>query len=146
MKKMLLGAVASALFSAAAIAGPTESDPNAVAYFVNLNDGDAVSGPVHVVFGLVGMGVGPAGFTKENIGHHHLFINRAPFGEGDFGADEADFPIPADDNHKHYGKGQTETMLDLEPGTYTMQMVMGDGDHIPHNNPIFSDVITITVE
>lgn len=115
-------------------------------YFANLKDGDVISGPVSVVFGLKGMGVAPAGTEKENTGHHHLLINRAPLGEGPDGADELIYGVPADDNHIHFGGGQTETVLDLPAGEHTLQMVLGDLNHVPHNPPVMSDVITITVE
>ena len=92
------------------------------------------------------MGVAPAGTEKENTGHHHLFVNRAPLGEGEDGEEELEFNIPADENHIHYGKGQTEATLDLAPGTHTLQMVFGDKDHIPHNPPVASKQITITVK
>ncbi|MBX2854865.1 MAG: DUF4399 domain-containing protein [Rhodobacteraceae bacterium] len=138
--------VAGSIAGPAALAGETPSEPGTTLYFANLEDGATVSGPVKVLFGLSGMGVAPAGIDKPKTGHHHLLINRAPFGEGEDGADEADFSIPADDNHKHFGGGQTETVLELAPGQHTLQMVLGDKDHIPHNPPVTSDVITITVE
>jgi hypothetical protein len=92
------------------------------------------------------MGVAPAGTEKESTGHHHLLINRAPFGEGEDGAEEAEYAITSDDNHKHFGGGQTETMLELAPGTHTLQLVLGDAGHVPHSPAVVSDVITITVE
>lgn len=147
MKKLLAAAAFMALVpSASTLAGETPAPDGASVYFVNLADGATVSSPVKVVFGLSGMGVAPAGTEKENTGHHHLFVDRPPFGEGEDGADEADYNIPADDNHIHFGGGQTEVSIDLTPGTHTLQMVLGDKDHIPHNPPIVSDVITITVE
>jgi hypothetical protein len=82
----------------------------------------------------------------ENTGHHHLFINRAKLGEGPDGADELIYGLPADDNHIHFGGGQTETMIELPTGTHTLQMVLGDLGHVPHSPPVMSDVITITVE
>ncbi|WP_420332580.1 DUF4399 domain-containing protein [Roseibium sp.] len=138
--------VALSLLGTQAFAGETPANPDAKVYFVNLNDGDKVSGPVTVVFGLSGMGVAPAGVEKENTGHHHLLLNRPPIGQGEDGADEFIYNIPADDNHKHYGGGQTETVLELGPGEHTLQLVLGDLNHVPHDPPIFSDVITITVE
>ncbi|NOD33141.1 MULTISPECIES: DUF4399 domain-containing protein [unclassified Ruegeria] len=126
--------------------GETPSNPEAKVYFVNLSDGDAVQSPVTVVFGLSGMGVAPAGTEKENTGHHHLLLNRPPIGEGDDGADELAYGLPADDNHMHFGGGQTEVTLDLPPGQHTLQLVLGDAGHVPHNPPIVSEVITITVE
>ena len=114
--------------------------------FINLADGDTVQSPLTVRFGLTGMGVAPAGVEQEGTGHHHVFINRAPLGEGEFGADEFIYPIPNDEAHRHFGGGQTETMLDLPSGEHTLQMVFGDHNHVPHDPPVTSDVITITVE
>ena len=146
MKSTVLAALALSVSAATALAGETPSAPGAEVYFVTLEDGASVEGPVKVVFGLSGMGVAPAGTEAENTGHHHLFINRAPFGEGDDDANIIENGIPADENHVHYGKGQTEAVLDLGPGTHTLQMVLGDLFHIPHNPPVVSDVITITVK
>ncbi|CTQ58841.1 MAG: DUF4399 domain-containing protein [Roseibium album] len=137
---------AMSMIGAQAYAGETPSNPEAKVYFVNLEDGDSVSGPVKVVFGLNGMGVAPAGTEKDNTGHHHLLLNRPPIGQGEDGADEFIYNLPADENHIHYGGGQTETMLELAPGTHTLQLVLGDLNHVPHDPPIYSDVITITVE
>ena len=138
---MSVGAIGSGAF-----AGETPSIAGTKVYFVNLKDGATVEGPVKIVFGLNGMGIAPAGVEKEGTGHHHLFIDRPELGKGPDGKDEVDANIPADDNHKHYGKGQTETMLKLKPGKHTLQLVLGDQNHIPHNPPVVSDVITITVK
>ena len=132
--------------SSAALAGETPSVPGTKVYFVNLKDGATVKSPVKVVFGLSGMGVAPAGIDKAKTGHHHLFINRPELGKGEDGADEFDANIPADEKHVHFGGGQTETTVELAPGKHTLQLVLGDKDHIPHNPPVVSDVITITVE
>lgn len=142
----LIAAVLSATFlSVPAWAGDTPSAPGATQYFINLSDGDTVSGPLKVLMGLSGMGVAPAGTEKENTGHHHILINRAPYGEGAEDADMTENGIIADDNHKHYGGGQTETTLELPPGTHTLQLVLGDLFHVPHNPPVMSEQITITV-
>lgn len=101
-------------------------------------NGDVISGPVTVVFGLEGMGIAPAGFDVENTGHHHLIIDAE--------LPKMTLPIPGDDNHKHYGGGQTETSLDLAPGEHTLQLLLGNYLHIPHDPPVASDVITITVQ
>ncbi len=147
MRKLaLLAAATASLTYATAFAGETPSAPDAEVYFINLKDGDTVEGPVKVVFGLSGMGVAPAGIEKEKTGHHHLFIDRPPLGQGEDGADEVDYNIPADENHIHFGGGQTETTVELAPGTHTLQLVLADKDHIPHNPPITSEVITITVK
>ncbi|MBO6639277.1 MAG: DUF4399 domain-containing protein [Roseitalea sp.] len=137
-------AATAALFislSTAVLAQGTPSPDGAEVYIVNLDDGGAVQSPVTIVFGMRGMGVAPAGVEMEGTGHHHLFVNRAPFGEAD-----AAINIPADDNHIHFGGGQTEVTLELPAGEHTLQLVAGDHNHIPHDPPIVSDVITITVE
>jgi len=146
--KTLLIAAAVAVFGLSGVAQAEQSPAasGAKVYFVNLKDGDAVSSPVKVVFGLSGMGVAPAGVEKKHTGHHHLFINRPPIGKGDDGKDELAQNIPADENHVHFGKGQTETTLDLKPGKHTLQLVLGDMNHIPHDPLVASDVITITVK
>jgi len=130
----------------AAFAGETPSAEGASVYIVNLSDGDTVKGPVTVLFGLKGMGVAPAGTEAENTGHHHLLIDRAPFGEGPEDADMTESGIYGDDNHKHFGKGQTETTIELAPGTHTLQLVLGDLFHVPHDPIVMSEQITITVE
>lgn len=134
------------LGAVSAFAGETPANPDTEVYIVNLQDGDTVLGPVTVNFGLNGMGIAPSGVDMENTGHHHLLLNRPPIGEGEDGKDEFIYSIPVDENHMHFGKGQTEVTLELPTGTHTLQLVLGDKDHIPHNPPIFSDVIRITVE
>ncbi|MCP4184287.1 MAG: DUF4399 domain-containing protein [Hyphomicrobiales bacterium] len=127
-------------------AGETASSPGAVQYFVNLRDFAEVTSPIKVIFGLSGMGVAPAGVDKPNTGHHHILLDRAPLGEGKDGKDELDVDIISDENNIHFNKGQTETTLELEPGIHTIQLVLGDKDHIPHNPPVFSEVITVIVK
>ncbi|GGX42652.1 hypothetical protein GCM10007385_07990 [Tateyamaria omphalii] len=134
------------LLAAPVFAQDTPAPADAKVYFVNISDGDTLSSPVTVIFGLEGMGVAPAGTEKENTGHHHLLLNRPPLGEGPEGADELTYGLPADDNHIHFGGGQTQVTLDLPAGQHTMQLVMGDLNHVPHTTPVASDVITITVE
>jgi hypothetical protein len=86
------------------------------------------------------MGVAPAGVEKEHTGHHHLLID-APLPTGE----DLIYSIPDDENHRHFGKGQTETILELAPGTHTLQLLLGDHSHIPHDPVIASEVITIMV-
>lgn len=119
---------------------PRTPAPNgATVYFLSPEDGATVSSPVTVQFGLRGMGVAPAGVQAQNTGHHHLLINvDEPPPEGQ--------PLPATDQIRHFGLGQTETELELEPGTYRLQLVLGDHLHIPHDPPVRSMPITITVE
>ena len=110
---------------------------NPKVYFINLEDGDRVESPFLIQFGLSGMGIAPAGTDRSNTGHHHLLIN----------VDDIDLskPIPSSSNHIHFGGGQTESLLDLTPGDYSMQLVLGDMTHTPHNPPIISQRINITV-
>jgi hypothetical protein len=110
---------------------------DAKVYFVNLKDGDSVQSPFLVQFGLSGKGVAPAGVDRKNTGHHHLLVN----------VDSINFKtsIPASDSHIHFGGGQTETVLDLMPGEYTLQLLLGDMYHVPHNPPIISKKIFLTV-
>lgn len=115
---------------------PVEEAP--VLYIVSPEHGDEVSNPVIVVFGLEGMQVAPAGTYEPNTGHHHLLIDLADL-------PPLDQPIPADENHIHFGKGQTETELNLPPGEHTLQLLLGDGNHIPHDPPVVSEMISITV-
>lgn len=129
-----------------AIAGDTPAPEGAKVYFVNLEDGATVSSPVTIVFGLSGMGVAPSGTEKENTGHHHILLDRPPLGEGEDGADELEYGLPADENHIHFGGGQTEVTLELSPGEHTLQLVLGDLNHVPHNPPVTTEVITINVE
>ncbi len=144
MKHLILAALITV--PSFGMAQDTMSPDGAQVYFVNLEDGATVSSPVTVIFGLAGMGVAPAGTEKENTGHHHILVNRPPLGEGEDGAEEFMYSLPADDNHVHFGGGQTQTTLDLAPGTHTLQLVLGDMNHVPHNPAVTSDVITITVE
>lgn len=147
MKSFFVAMLSVALLATGAWAGgETPSNPEAELYFVNLEDGQVVTSPVQVNFGLRGMGVAPAGTEAEMTGHHHLFVNRPPLGEGEDGALEFENGIPSDENHLHFGGGQTETVIELPPGQHTLQLVLGDAGHVPHATPIVSEVITITVE
>ena len=146
MKIFTKTAAVLALTASMALAERTAAPEGAEVYFANLEDGATVSAPVKVVFGLSGMGVAPAGTDKEKTGHHHILIDRAPLGEGPDGAEELEVGLPADENHVHFGGGQTEVSLDLAPGEHTLQLVLGDMNHVPHDPPVVSEVITITVE
>ncbi len=146
MKLITKAAAIVALTASMALAERTAAPEGAEVYFINLEDGATVSSPVKIKFGLSGMGVAPAGTEKENTGHHHVLLNRPPLGEGPDGAEELEFGLPADENHIHFGGGQTEVSLDLPAGTHTLQLVLGDLNHVPHDPPITTDVISITVE
>lgn len=115
----------------------SKSPEGAKLYFVTPQDGAVVSGPVKVAFGLSGMGVAPAGVVKDNTGHHHILINKDSL-------PEAGKPMGKD--VKHFGGGQTETLLDLPKGEHTLQLILGNHLHIPHDPFVVSEKITITVE
>jgi hypothetical protein len=127
-----------ALGSATAADPPRSPSPKDVElYFISPHDGETVASPVTVRFGLRGMGVAPAGIAMENTGHHHLLIDADP--------PPPDRPIPADANHVHFGKGQTEATVTLAPGRHRIQLLLADHLHIPHDPPVMSKPITIVV-
>src|SRR5271166_3590900 len=117
--------------------GPTPSPPGAKVEFVDLKDGAVIGPKTTVHFGLHGMGIAPAGTRTANSGHHHLLI--------DTDLPPLDQPIPNDEHHLHFGGGETEVELSLPPGPHTLQLLLGDADHIPHNPPVYSDKIHVTV-
>jgi hypothetical protein len=127
------------LFSTLATAeSRTPAPAEAKAYIIAPEDGAEVSSPVVVRFGLSGMGVAPAGTEKEMTGHHHLLI--------DTDLPALDVPIPSDAQHRHFGGGQTEVSVELPPGEHTLQIILGDLAHVPHEPPVFSKKIKITVK
>jgi hypothetical protein len=133
-------ALAAALICLPAISLAREPSPaGAEVYFVSPKDGARVKGPVTVVFGLKGMGIAPAGIKFDNTGHHHLIVDaEAPA--------DLSKPVPADAHNLHFGKGQTETTLTLPPGKHTLQLLLADSLHTPHDPAVISKKITITVE
>ena len=133
---MLLAASAFAQQNAALPRTPSAA--GASVYIVSPADGAEVSSPVTVRFGLRGMGVAPAGIVAEGTGHHHLLIDVDTLPPDNL-------PLPSSDNVRHFGLGQTEVELTLAPGTHTLQLVLGDALHIPHDPPVRSEKITITV-
>ncbi len=137
VKTVVLSVFALSVFSAAV--ARTSAPTGAVVYIIAPSHGEVVQSPVTVKFGLKGMGVAPAGVDKTNTGHHHLLIDvvKKP---------SMDAPLPSDSHHKHYGGGQTETTILLSPGNHTLQLIMGDRNHIPHDPPIMSEPVTITVQ
>ncbi len=116
----------------------TASLDGASAYIISPADGATVSSPVKIQFGLKGMGVAPAGVDKANTGHHHLLVDGAMQNMME--------PIGKDAMHMHFGGGQTEAMLKLKPGKHSLQLLMGDKGHVPHNPPVMSRMISITVK
>ncbi|MDW3223233.1 MAG: DUF4399 domain-containing protein [Paracoccaceae bacterium] len=141
MKHFILTATAGLMLAGAAFADGHRSPApqNAQAYIISPADGATVSNPVTVVFGLVGMGVAPAGTEQENTGHHHLLINTDPQ------TLDLDSGLPATDEIVHFGGGQTQVTKELPTGTHTLQLLLGDWSHVPHDPPVMSEVITITV-
>ena len=132
-------ACVATLSLAGAVLAREPSPAGADVYIVSPKDGDKVKSPVTVVFGLKGMGVAPAGIKFDNTGHHHLLI------DSDVPADLS-LPLAANEKSVHYGKGQTETSLTLPPGKHTLQLVLGDSLHVPHDPAVASKKITILVE
>jgi hypothetical protein len=102
-------------------------------YFISPQNGDIVTSPVTVIFGLAGMGIAPAGIDREGTGHHHLLIDVDTL-------PDPSLPVP-----RHFGGGQTETTIELQPGDHSLQLLLGDWMHVPHDPPLTSDKITITV-
>lgn len=138
-------AILATLMIALPLAGwsqtPQPAPEGAGVYFISPDDGDTVSSPVTVRFGMRGAGVAPAGIDQDGTGHHHLLVD----------VPEADLPpmtqpLPNNDHVIHFGGGQTQTEIELEPGRHTLQLILGDFLHIPHDPPVMSDRITIVVE
>lgn len=119
---------------------PAAAPAPKVVYFINLKDGQTVTSPFKVQFGLSGMGVAPAGVDKPNTGHHHLLIDTT------LSADQMKSAIPMDAQHLHFGGGQTETMVTLPPGKHTLQLEFANWSHIPFDPPVQSAVITVNVQ
>ena len=132
-------ACVAALALAGTVIAREPSPAGAEVYIDSPKDGAKVKSPVTVVFGLKGMGVAPAGIKFDNTGHHHLLV------DSDAPADLS-LPLAANEKSLHFGKGQTETSLTLPPGKHTLQLVLADSLHTPHDPPVISKKITITVE
>ncbi len=117
----------------------THSTINKELFFLTPSNGEEVTSPVVIKFGVIGMDIVPAGVNKPMSGHHHLLVNvdRLP---------NMKMPIPADKNHLHFGKGQKETTLDLPKGKHTLQLLLGNYLHIPHKEPLISKKIEIIVK
>lgn len=145
MKRIML-ALALAGLSGAALAAEapsglpvTPAPAGAEVYIIAPADGAIVGQEVTVRFGLKGMGVAPAGVVREHTGHHHLLVDVKEL-------PAAGQPIPNDANHLHFGGGQTETTLKLKPGTHTLQLELGDQNHVPFEPAVVSKKITIHVK
>jgi hypothetical protein len=132
-----LAVLAGLASTGTALAGPTPAPKDAYAYIGYPNNGQVVPAnkPFRVWFGLRFMGVAPKGVKYPNTGHHHLLI--------DTDLPPMDQEIPSDRQHLHFGAGETETMIELPPGKHTLQLLMGDENHVPHNPPVYSKKITV---
>lgn len=145
--KISHGLLVIALFSLGLFVAACSRSPEPVAalpeqdgvYFITPRNGDTVTSPVAVRFGLKGKGVAPAGTNLPNTGHHHLLIDTTTL-------PPMDKPVPSDEHHVHFGGGQTETSVKLAPGSHTLQLVLGDHMHVPLGQPWVSERITITVK
>ena len=138
----IVGSAAAAMMLAAtAVFGHTPPD-HARVFFVGIEDGQVVESPFTVRFGIEGFGIVPAGTkdrSRHDGGHHHLLVNVDTL-------PDMDAPIPRDARHLHFDAGETETVLDLPPGRHTLQLVLGDEEHEPHDPALVSDRITVIVE
>lgn len=116
----------------------TSSADGARLFFITPSDGERVTNPVRLEFGLSGMAVVPAGDASPDSGHHHLIVDSP--------LPDFDRPIPKDQNHIHFGDGSSATELTLSPGQHTLQLLLADHLHLPHDPPVFSAQIRIAVE
>jgi hypothetical protein len=134
----MLGAGALTAPRAIPTAAATPSPKEALLYFIYPHNGAKIKGAFWCRFGLRGMGVTHAGDSFPNSGHHHLLVDVTQ----QLDLNDA---IPADKNHLHFGAGQTEARIELPPGKHTLQLVLGDANHIPFDPPVISKKITVTV-
>jgi len=124
--------------AAPAADGRRPSPPDAAVYFIYPSNGERIYPNSTIRFGLRSMGVAPAGVAKPNTGHHHLMI--------DVETPPLDRPLPSDLNHIHFGNGQTEKKITLSPGEHTLQLILADDHHLPHDPPVISERIKVTVK
>jgi hypothetical protein len=117
----------------------TPAPKDAKVYVISPSPGEIVTSPVTVRFGLVNMGVAPAGVDKKNTGHHHLLVDVKNL-------PAMDKPVPSDKQHIHFGGGQTQVVLELPKGKHTVQLLLGDKNHVPHTPPVMSEKVTFTVQ
>lgn len=143
MKKIVIALAVSLLayaFPAYANELISKAPATAQVYFITPKNGDTLSGKFKIKFGLDGMGVAPAGVEQDNTGHHHLLINT------DVDSLDLSQPLPASDTVKHFGGGQTETSIELPAGEHTLQLLLGNHAHVPHDRPVMSEKIKVTVK
>ncbi len=144
MIRMLVRVLALLLAFAPLFAGVSRADERSPApkrakvFFLDLKDGQTIPSKITIHFGISGMDLAAAGSSRPNTGHHHLLIDTE--------LPPLDQPIPSDFNHLHFGRGQDEVELSLTPGAHTLQLLLGDGNHVPHNPPVVSPVIHVFVD
>ena len=136
---LLIAALPLAAFGQAPAVARSPSAEGASVSFANIEDGDVLPPVITVRFAISGMGIAPAGVEIENTGHHHLLIDLAKL-------PDMDRPLPATEQIRHFGKGQNETTLELSEGQHTLQLLLADHAHVPHDPPVMSDAITITID
>ena len=127
----------SAAFAADPVLPRAHRPEQARVYFITPKNGEKLKSPVVVRFGLEGMGVAPAGVEKPDTGHHHLIVDAE--------LPPAGLPVPKSYHYLHFGGGQTETRLELAPGQHTLQLLLADQNHVPHDPPVASPRITIEI-
>jgi len=127
------------VFLSSILAHSSDNNEEKKIFFISPLDGETVTNPIKISFGATGVSIVPAGKDIPMSGHHHLLINV-------INLPNLKSPIPADKNHLHFGKGQTETTIELPKGKHTLQMLLGNHLHIPHETPLLSDKIEIIVE
>jgi hypothetical protein len=136
---ILVAVTAASLGMTAAHAQRSPAPENAEVYIIWPQNGTVISGgKFWLRMGLRNMGVAPKGVERKNTGHHHVLIDTEP--------PPMDKEIPSDRNHLHFGAGETEARIELPPGKHTLQLLLGDQNHVPHDPPVMSKKITITVK
>ncbi len=142
MKKIIIVMSLSLLVLSSALFAEglaSKAPENAQVYFIQPIDGQTINGTVKIIFGLKNMGVAPAGTDRQNTGHHHLLIDTEVL-------PSLSQSLPATDKIRHFGGGQTETEITLSPGKHTLQLILGNYAHVPHESPVMSKKIVITVK
>jgi len=144
MKPYIVYLLAAVMFSALSVQATESSivssvSADALVWIESPQDGRRLSSPVTLSFGSSGVEISPAGIERNNSGHHHLLINLQTL-------PAMDMPLPANAQVIHFGKGQTQATIELEPGVHSLQLLLGNHLHVPHARPVMSDKITITVE
>lgn len=144
MKPYIVYLLAAVMFSALSVQATESSivssvSADALVWIESPQDGQRLSSPVTLSFGSSGVEISPAGIERNNSGHHHLLINLQTL-------PAMDMPLPANAQVMHFGKGQTQATIELEPGVHSLQLLLGNHLHVPHARPVMSDKITITVE